>query len=117
MNLMLMNLAATMAPSKWSINNLLTNLEGSLTAWGKLLITIIGIVMVVVGVVKIAQGMMSGGRGQVNWVLTIGLILIGGILAFSGSAWTLLENIGQGAHDTLDTLGTTPTILLGYFLG
>lgn len=90
----------------YSVDKMLTNLFGKMQVWGRVLVAIIGIAMIIVGVVKIAQGMMSGGRGQVNWVLSLGLILIGGILCVGG-AWSFITSLGGGMRSTLNTLGTT----------
>lgn len=100
----IMNLLMTMSGT-WSMDTFLTNVQGSMESWGQILIMIVGIVMVIAGVVKLAMGMMNSGRGQTNWILTIGLIVVGGILAFAGG-WDMLVGIGQGAKNTLDDLGT-----------
>lgn len=92
------------AGEDWSISGLLSGTGTSLETWGKAIVAIVGVVMVIFGVVQIAKGMMSGGRGQVNWVMSIGLILLGGMLAFAGG-WSILENIGTGGYSTLDKLG------------
>jgi hypothetical protein len=90
--------------SGWSIENFLTNLNKNLTAWGKLFVVVVGLVMVIVAIVKIAKGLMSGGRAQTNWVLNIVLFFVGGALAF-GSGWGLVTDISKGGSDTLNDLG------------
>lgn len=93
-----------MAGSGWSINTFLTTLNTSLNNWGSLFVTCVGVVMVIVAVVKIAKGLMSHGQGQVNWVLNIALLLIGGMLAWSGG-WGIIGDMSEGANDTLNELG------------
>lgn len=95
-----------MTGSKWELDTFLKNLNNSLGKWGQAIVAIIGLVLIIIGVFKIAQGLMSGGRGQTNWVLSIGMILIGGILALSTS-FQLLKDIGKGANDTLNNMGNT----------
>lgn len=90
--------------SNWSVDNLLNNLNSSLNNWAVILVAIVGVVMCIVGVFKIAKGLMSKGQGQVNWVLNIALILIGGALAFGGG-WGLVSSLSSGAEDTLNNLG------------
>lgn len=92
----------------WSVNGFLNNLNSSLFSWGKIIVVIIGVVMVIVGVFNIAKGLMSGGRGQTNWVLNLALFFIGGALAFSGG-WGLVEGIAAGGAKTLNDLGTGTT--------
>ena len=92
--------------NKWTIDQFLKNLNTSLTGWGRLLVTVLGVAMLIVGIFNIAKGMMGGGRGQVNWVLNIALIVVGGALAFSGG-WDLLTNISKGTGESLNSLGTT----------
>lgn len=89
---------------EWDLNSLLQNLNTSMNTWGSLIVTIIGLVMVIVGVYKIAKGLMSHGQGQVNWVLNIALIVIGGMLAWS-SGWSLVKDFAGGAKDTIEELG------------
>ncbi|MBO5435617.1 hypothetical protein J6A31_07475 [bacterium] len=110
---MLMDEAANTATGdqtavNWSFNSLINNLESALGEWGKIIVTIIGLVMVIVGVFNIGKGLMSGGRGQTNWVLNIALFLIGGILAFGGG-WSIVQGMGQGAKTTLDDLAANST--------
>lgn len=88
----------------WDVNTLLQNLNTALNSWGSGIVTIIGLVMVIVGVYKIGKGLMSHGQGQVNWVLNIALIIIGGMLAWSGG-WGLVSQFSNGAQKTINDLG------------
>jgi hypothetical protein len=90
--------------TNWSIDTFLENLGKKLTTWGQLLLIIIGIVMIIVGVFKIAQGLMSSGRGQTNWVINILLVFFGGVLAASGG-WKLVASVAAGGQQTLNDLG------------
>lgn len=73
------------------VNKLLDNAKSALDAWGKVLMTITGIAMIIIGVFKIAQGLMSHGKSQVNWVVNILLIVIGTVFCI-GSAWGKLTS-------------------------
>lgn len=97
----IMNLMMSM---DWSMDVFLENSQEALTQWGGIIVGIVGIVMVIVGVVKLAVGLMQGGRGQVNWVMTIILIGLGGILAFTGG-WQFVTNFSSGALSTIQQLG------------
>ena len=91
--------------SGWSVQNFLTNTNSTLRAWGGIIVSIIGVVMVIVAIFNIGKGLMGGGRGQVNWVLNIILFLVGGALAFGGG-WSLVQDVSKGGSDTLNQLGT-----------
>ncbi len=62
-----------------------------------------GIILIIVAAIQIAKGFASGGRGQVNWVMTIGCLLVGGILAFGG--FKLMATVAKTGADTLAELG------------
>lgn len=113
MNVLMQMMGQINQTDQWSINNLLNNVSGSLSTWGRVLVVIVGLVMVIVSVFKIAQGLMSGGRGQVNWVLNIILFFVGGMLAFGGG-WSTLQSLSQGGEKTLDQLGHTITAMAPY---
>jgi hypothetical protein len=108
MSTVLSNVA--METGNWSVTSFLNNLDQSLRAWGNLLVAIIGIVMVIVAVVKIAQGLISHGKTQVNWVVNLLMFFLGGALAFGGG-WGLVQNISKGGQSTLETLGTSTVIV------
>lgn len=68
----------------------------------KYVIAVIGIILILVALVQIAKGLASGGKGQVNWVMSIGCLLVGGLLLFGG--WNLLSNVSLIGRDTVQTL-------------
>ena len=86
--------------SSFSVGNFLNGLNNSLFNWGKVIVVIIGVVMVIVGVFNIAKGLMSGGRAQTNWVLNLVLFFVGGAIAFGGG-WGLVQNVSAGGSDTI----------------
>jgi hypothetical protein len=98
----------------WSINGFLTNLNSSLFSWGKIIVVILGVIMVLAGLFQIGKGLMSGGRSQTNWVVAIALFFLGGALAFSGG-WGLVQSVAQGGAQTLNDLGTGQTATSIFF--
>ena len=68
----------------------------------KYVVAVIGIILIVVALVQIAKGLASGGKGQVNWVMSIGCLLVGGLLLFGG--WNLLSKVSLVGRDTVETL-------------
>lgn len=79
------------------IGEFLSSFQETLANYGSIVSSIIGIAMVVVAIYQIAKGLMSGGKGQTNWVMTIALLLIGGALALVGGWGTVgnFVNIGD----------------------
>lgn len=100
-----------LADSGWSLTKFLDNAFKTLGTWGKVIITIIGVVMLVAGIYQVAKGLISHGKTQVSWPVAILLILIGGALAFA-SMWDTLKNIGQGSKETIQELGNEGSIFL-----
>ena len=91
---------------KWSINTFLQNLGSSMQQWGKFIVFVIGGAMVIGAAYFIAKGLMSQGRSQTNWALTILLLIIGGaFMAGSFGGWSLLQSISEGSKDTIEDLG------------
>lgn len=72
---------------------------------GSYVVILAGFIMIIVAIVQIAKGLASGGKGQVNWVMSIGCLLVGGALAFGG--WTMVTNIANGGQQTIKQMGAT----------
>ena len=107
----MMNLMAT----TWSIGNFLGALQGSVLNYVKIIIVIIGIIMVGFGVYQIAKNLISHGKGQINWVVTFALIIIGGTLMLT-SGFDLLKTMGRSGKGSIEKLGdgTADTNNSGY---
>lgn len=93
-----------------SIGQFLSSFQETLARYGSIATSIIGVAMVVVGIYQIAKGLMSGGKGQTNWVMTIALLLIGGALALT-SGWTTVGKLVKTGNVTLSDMaeGTADT--------
>lgn len=89
--------------SNFDITTFLTNATSTLKGWGGLVIVLIGVVMVIVSIFKIASGLISHGKKQVNWVVAILLLIIGG--AFIAGGWSFVYGIAAGGKKTIDELG------------
>lgn len=93
----------------WKINNVLAKVKGNLREWGKLLMMIVGVVMIIFGIFKIAQGMISHGKTQVNWVINILLIVVGALFCAGATFFDSLtkENggVGSALANELNSLG------------
>lgn len=107
----LMNAVSHMAPlldepatsSKFSIISFFQNTAAYLKNIGHYLMVLAGIILVIVAVIQIAKGLAGGGRGQVNWVMSIACLLVGGMLIFGG--WNLATGIAKIGNDTISELG------------
>lgn len=80
----------------------LQNLAGYLKNIGHYLMIVAGVVLVIIAVIQIAKGFASGGRGQVNWVMSIACLLVGGLLIFGGwNTATMVASVGSGTIDEI----------------
>ena len=91
----------------WSLNSFLQNFGNAAQDWGKYIVFAIGTFMVIAAAFFIGKGLMSQGRGQTNWALTILLLIIGGALmaGSAGPGWDLLKDISGGSLKTINDLG------------
>lgn len=104
-------------PMAWDLDSFLKNLGTSMQGWGALLVFVIGTAMVIAAAYFIGKGLMSHGRGQTNWAMTILLLIVGGaFMAAGGGGWALLTDIAEGSKQTIDKLGSGGTILLHGFM-
>lgn len=93
-------------PMAWDLDSFLTNLGTKMQGWGALIVFVIGTAMVIAAVYFIGKGLMSHGRGQTNWAMTILLLIIGGAFMATGAGgWGLLKDIAEGSKQTIDELG------------
>lgn len=88
-----------------SITNILKSASDTASTWGRYFLVVLGIVMVVYAVYQIGKGMMSGGRGQTNWAMAIGCLILGGALAVTGG-WKFVVNIANGSGSELNEMST-----------
>ena len=71
-----------------------------------LLVALVGIIVMGWSVIQLLMKLVgSQGAQQKSWFLIIAAFFIGGAMAVGGSAWALMDNIGQGGRQTLDELG------------
>lgn len=87
----------------YSIGSFLNSSQQSLAFYGSIIASIVGVAMVIVGIYQIAKNLISHGKGQTNWVVTIALLLIGGALAIVGG-WRMIGNFASGAKTTLSNM-------------
>lgn len=93
----------------WDFRTFLTNSASTLRDWANLGFIVIGIVCLVVGIVMLVKNLMMHGKGQSNWIVTIGLMLLGGVLVGT-SAYSFVENIAKSGQDTINDLGNATII-------
>lgn len=101
-------------PLSWDLGTFLDNAAKTLTKWGGLLFALLGVVCIIIGIYKIVKGLITHGQnGQpVNWLVAIGLIILGGVLVTTGS-FTFIQGIAKDQKTTIEKLGgvTGATIL------
>lgn len=91
--------------SNQTLGNFIASFQKTLARYASMASSIIGIAMVVVALYQVAKGLMSGGKGQTNWVMTIALLLIGGVLALTGGWSTVGRLVNTGNATLYDMAG------------
>ncbi len=89
----------------FDIGSFFSNLTEKAKEWGGYFVAFLGVALLVIGVVQIVKGFASHGKGQVNWLMTIGMILVGGFLIGSGLNLTGIIKLAQVGNDTIEQLG------------
>jgi len=85
---------------------------------GGYIVVLAGVILLIVGIVQIVKGLAGGGKGQTNWVMSIGCLIVGGALMFGG--WTLLTSLskaGGGALQEMNDAGTAQDAQLHDYKG
>ena len=88
----------------WTISNFIASAQVSIMSYVQVIILIVGVVMVGVGIYQVAKNLISHGKGQTNWVVTIALIVIGGTLMLT-SGWSVIKDVGNGISGSLKNMG------------
>lgn len=78
-------------------------LTKSVQSYVRIIIMLIGIVMVGFGVYQIAKNLISHGKTQTNWFVTIALIVFGGIFMLSGG-FAVLRSFTDSTKETVENL-------------
>lgn len=86
----------------FDIITFLTNLFGYIKAIGHWIMIVAGAILIIIAVIQIVKGLAGGGRGQVNWVMSIGCLLVGGLLIFGG--WNLAANVASMGKGTIEQI-------------
>lgn len=99
-------------PLTWDLGTFLGNATKTLKNWGGLLFALLGVVCIIIGIYKIVKGLITHGQnGQpVNWLVAIGLIIVGGVLVTAGS-FAFIQGIAEDQKETIEKLGGVTTIL------
>ena len=79
MGMELYNLVMPLAGQN-NVAQTLANLRNSLGNWAGYVVGILGVAALVVGLWNIITGMISHGKKQTNWLISIALLLVGGVL-------------------------------------
>ena len=95
-------LTETPAATTWDVAKFLENAAGYVKNIGHFLMILAGVVLIIVAVIQIAKGLAGGGRGQVNWVMSIACLLVGGLLVFGG--WNLAASVASIGKGTLEEI-------------
>jgi len=103
----------TGAAGDWDLRTFLTNSFDTLGEWFSLAIMILGIIAVAYAIWQIVTGLMSHGKKQVNWAVTIILLLVGGALSMA-TGFDFVRGIAEGGRATIEDLGGQSIVLFQY---
>lgn len=84
-----------------SIGKFIHSMGTNIGSWVKMIVMIIGVIMVGAGIYQVAKNLISHGKGQTNWIVTIALIVLGAILMLSGG-WGFIKDFSTAGRKTLD---------------
>lgn len=106
-------MVAASSNANWDLTSFLNNSFTTLGTWIKLTIMIVGLIAVGYAVWQIISGLISHGKKQVNWAVTIILLLVGGV-ASTTTGFDFFRDIAEGGSKTIDDLGsgTAQTIVI-----
>lgn len=88
-----------------SIGTFIQTMGTNIGSWVKMFVMIVGVVMVGAGIYQTAKNLISHGKGQTNWIVTIALIIIGAILMLSGG-WEFIKTFSNAGKTTLNDAAT-----------
>lgn len=95
---------STTEGGSWTFGGMLSAVQDTIGNYGKVIVGIIGLVMVLVSVYQIAKNLISHGKAQTNWVITFALLLVGGVLML-GTGWGVIKSVTSGGSKTINNLG------------
>lgn len=93
------------AKGAWDIGSFLTNSSTTLQTWFNAALIIVGLVAIFWAAWQITTGLMSHGKKQTNWAVSIILLIVGGVLAGSGGGFKFIQGIAGGGKKTIEDLG------------
>ena len=103
LNAVMLNTIALMYDG--SIGTFIQTMGKNIGSWVKMIVMIIGVIMVGAGIYQTAKNLISHGKGQTNWIVTLALIIIGAILMLSGG-WEFIQTFSGAGEKTLKDAAT-----------
>ena len=97
----------------FDITGFLTGLRNSLGVWGSIIMGILGAAALIVAAYQVVSGLISHGKKQTNWFVTIGLIIVGAMFV----GWALGDFANFIGSDTINNIKDEhgdPGIVWGY---
>lgn len=84
-----------------SIGTFIQTMGKNIGSWVKMIVMIIGVIMVGAGIYQVAKNLISHGKGQTNWIVTLALIVFGAILMLTGG-WDFIKTFSSAGKTTLN---------------
>lgn len=84
-----------------SIGTFIQTMGKNIGSWVKMIVMIIGVIMVGAGIYQTAHNLISHGKSQTNWIVTLALIILGAILMLTGG-WDFIQTFSNAGKTTLN---------------
>lgn len=97
----------------WDLRTFLQNSFRTLDQWFSLAVAIVGLVAIAWATWQIVSALMSQGRKQINWAVSIILLIVGGALSASGG-FQFVRGIAESGQKTINDLGGQTIMMFQY---
>ena len=97
--------------SSINLGTFFDNSKNAIKSWGGSFIGVIGAFMLVAAAVLICKAFIQHGKGQTNWLMLLGMIIVGGCFFVGG--FDIMDNLANVGKQTLNDLATGTGISSG----
>lgn len=97
----------------WDLRTFLDNSFKTLDEWFSLAAAVVGLVAIAWATWQIVSALMSQGKKQINWAVSIILLIVGGALTASGG-FKFVRGIAESGQTTINDLGGQTIVLFQY---
>ncbi len=97
-------MTVVLASGSINLGKFFDNSKSAIKSWGGSFIGLIGAFMLVAAAVLICKAFIQHGRGQTNWLMLLGMIIVGGCFFVGG--FDIMDSLANVGKQTLNDLAT-----------